>query len=185
MTKACQVATNYTAAHESLYLRNDLKYPDNHIEVNNRLTWWVGLLDKKFPDAKYVYLTRDPEAVAISHEKNCMKKPARIIEYWRRTMRMGWKKHKAGNPKLRNERPAIVDCREYVAACNGLIEVFLRSPKRNGEPRDWFHVDIDDPESFRRFWLWAGLEGDLDKAMDVFNIRTNVRNGPHKAGPKE
>jgi len=169
MARACQHATNYTAAHESWVLRNDLAYPDNHIEVNNRLTWFLGLMDAKFPDARYVHLTRDPEAVAISHAKHCVNQPAKIINGWRNVMRMGWQRHK--HP----DRDVMTDCREYVAAVTGLITVFLRSPDINGDPRDWVHVDIDKPDSFRQFWHWAGCAGSLDRAMATFKTRHNMK----------
>jgi hypothetical protein len=169
MAEACKHATNYTAAHESPLLRYGLVYPDNHIEVNNRLTWFMGLLDKLYPAARYVHLTRDPDAVAISHAKHCARQPARIIEAWRNSLRMGWLK-KQGH----SERGILTDCREYVEAVTTLIDVFLRAPMQNGKPREFINIDINTPADFARFWDWADCEGDFKAAMTAFITPHNV-----------
>ena len=58
--QACQHIENYTASHESkISLLGDqrLEYSQNHIEVDNRLSWFLGSLDKKYGDnAFYVHL---------------------------------------------------------------------------------------------------------------------------------
>lgn len=60
-----------TAAHESRRARIEdrLDYPDNHVEVDNRLVWFLGSLDRRFRDEDtfYVVLRRDPEEVATSY----------------------------------------------------------------------------------------------------------------------
>lgn len=48
--QACQHIENYTASHESkIFLLGDkrLEYSQNHIEVDNRLSWFLGSLEKK------------------------------------------------------------------------------------------------------------------------------------------
>ena len=75
--KACKPITNYTAAHESERRRDygeprdryrSLEYPNNHIEVDNRLAWFLGTLDRRYGiDAFYVHLLRDREEVVRSH----------------------------------------------------------------------------------------------------------------------
>ncbi len=71
--RACAHITNYTSAHESRsgYLgESHFDYPDNHIESDNRLSWLLGRLDRRFGDrAFYVHLTRDVEPVAVSWAK--------------------------------------------------------------------------------------------------------------------
>lgn len=48
--KACNHITNYTCGHESrakrakLESRLNLDYPPNHIEADNRLSWFLGRL---------------------------------------------------------------------------------------------------------------------------------------------
>ncbi len=61
---------NYSTGHESRTGNiSDARfdYPDDHIEVDNRLAWFSVLLDR-FDDREtlYVHLRREPEAVAQS-----------------------------------------------------------------------------------------------------------------------
>ena len=68
-SKAAQHAINFTAGHETrshLLGAEHFAYPPNHIEVDNRLTWFLGRLHQAFPDAYYVHLVRDSLAVARS-----------------------------------------------------------------------------------------------------------------------
>ena len=71
--KACQHISNYTSAHESLLEKTGgqrLDYPEDHIEADNRLCWFLGKLDQKYADdAIYVHLKRQREAVATSFSK--------------------------------------------------------------------------------------------------------------------
>ena len=68
---ACEYLSNFTAGHET---RADqigssrFEYPINHIEADNRLTWHLGLLGRKYDgrDVFYVHLKRDPEKIAES-----------------------------------------------------------------------------------------------------------------------
>ncbi|MCW8825903.1 MAG: hypothetical protein OQK78_05705, partial [Gammaproteobacteria bacterium] len=68
--KACQHITNYTALHESratLIGEARLTYPDNHIEADNRLSWFLGRLDRIYgDDAIYVHLSREISKTAKS-----------------------------------------------------------------------------------------------------------------------
>jgi len=70
--KACEAAgfVGYTCAHESHRGANPpWEYPDNHIEVDPRLTWHVPTLLKKYPEAMWVVLDRDRDAMAVSWAK--------------------------------------------------------------------------------------------------------------------
>jgi len=63
--KACSHITNYTSAHESgRYV--DWSYQDNHIEVDNRLSWFLGTLAERYPDSMFVHLSRNRDAVIES-----------------------------------------------------------------------------------------------------------------------
>jgi hypothetical protein len=49
--RACSHITNYTAGHEtgSRKLGDDrFSYPDNHIEADNRLSWFPGTLEELY-----------------------------------------------------------------------------------------------------------------------------------------
>lgn len=151
--KACEHATNFTVGHESVGLRHGLEFPDDHIEVNCRLVWYLGLLVCKYPDARYVHLMRDPEATARSFAPRTTK-PFQIMLAWRRGIRMGWLADR-GDP----ERPIVEDAREYVDAVNALIELCGKHCAK---------VRLGQPESFGQFWDVCGLEGDRAAAVRTF-----------------
>ncbi len=69
--KACAHITNYSSGHESLIREVGnmrFAYPKNHIEIDNRLSFFLGALDEKYGDeAIYIHLTRDADAVARSY----------------------------------------------------------------------------------------------------------------------
>lgn len=79
--KACEHITNFTSAHESKsdYARSaesnaipyqSLTYPGCHIEIDNRLSWFLGGLDKTYGrDTYYVHLMRDRDLVARSYAR--------------------------------------------------------------------------------------------------------------------
>jgi hypothetical protein len=66
---ACKHLTNFTSDHESragMIGEARFDYPDSHIEADHRLSWFLGDLGNRFPDAYFVHLRRDPVAVAAS-----------------------------------------------------------------------------------------------------------------------
>lgn len=71
--EACRHIKNYTSAHESQVGsigKSRLSYPKNHIEIDNRLSWFLGRLDKVYgDDAIYVHLRRNHEKIASSFVK--------------------------------------------------------------------------------------------------------------------
>src|SRR5690554_1689598 len=72
VAKALSHADNYTSGHEtrSGTVHGRLTYPDYHAEVDCRLTWFLGSLDKAYGDAPlYVHLRRDLTANAESWAK--------------------------------------------------------------------------------------------------------------------
>lgn len=75
--KACEASvqalggvTGPTVAHEgSLDKAAPWTYPDNHIEVDCRLVWHAHYLLEAYPDAYWVVLDRDRDAIAASWAK--------------------------------------------------------------------------------------------------------------------
>jgi len=70
--KAASHILNYTSEHESKAYGwigpRRIEYPDNHIEVDNRLSWFLGRLDEVYgSDPMYVHLVRKKEDVAKSY----------------------------------------------------------------------------------------------------------------------
>lgn len=157
--RAAMHCTNYTVAHESVELRHALSYPDGHIEVNNRLAWFLGLLLKKFPDALYVHLKRDPTACARSYAPRRRAEFA-LMNAWRKAIRMGWYPNRGWD----EEREPVVDALEMVEAINANIELGLKTLP----PEQKMTVNIEEPHDFESFWRWAGLQGDLGAARQTF-----------------
>ncbi len=158
--KACQHLTNFSASHESrsrLIGAARLDYPDRHIEIDNRLSWFLGPLDRAYGDrAYYVHLLRDPEAVAQSF---CLRKdfPRGIVPAYREGIAMG-----------ATGASRIDLCRDYVSTINANISCFLKDKSR---------VQIFELEraadQFPAFLEWVGATGDLAAACSEFTVRHN------------
>lgn len=158
-SNACGHATNYSVGHETVWLRRGLAYPDDHIEINNRLVWYMGLLREKFPYARYVYLYRNKGDVARSYMHRTGAEFS-LMRAWRNAIRMGWFSQRSKDP----EREPYEDALEMVTAINTNIEVFMETLA------DWqkVFVDIERPDTFKRFWERMGLKGDMDAAIETF-----------------
>ena len=164
---ACEPISNYSAAHESrskFMGKKHFAYPDRHIEVDNRLSWFLGSLEKWFNDrAVYVHLTRDPDAVARSYCRR-LDKPESIIHAYRHVILPG---DKGTNPD------PIDFCRDYVRTVNVNIAAFLANKSKT------VHVPIENPqEGFAQFWDMIGAKGDFDEAMSILTQVHHAHGAP-------
>lgn len=177
-SSACGHMTNFTSDHESLaHEVGDARfaYKEHHIEVDNRLSWHLGGLAKRFPDAYFVHLKRDPAAVAQSYLKR-------------------WQEPRTPMGVVRHQARLLRPWRSLVAVFgNGIIQRYDRWPDDEKLAVSAFLVEtIDDnieeflrgkehmvmrletiTEDFPRFWDWCGAEGDLDAAMQVWATPQN------------
>ena len=158
--KACQHISNFTSLHES---RCDqlgdarLAYPDNHIEADNRLSWFLGKLDKQYGDnAIYVHLKRNNNDTATSYAKRLF--PGGIIPAYRK----GILQH------LPDDTPDLSVSLDYCDTVNSNIELFLKDKTRKME----FHLE-NAKQDFKKFWDFIDAKGDLDSALAEFNIAYN------------
>jgi hypothetical protein len=165
---ACRHITNYSSGHETLGARHygpeRFEYPDQHIEVDNRLSWFLGTLDRLFglDDVLWVHLIRDSEATARSFygRWNYLNRLG-IIEAFGHAMIMssaGWST---------KERMSI--CRFYVETVTANIELFLRGRPNQME----FHLESAKSD-FTRFWEMIGAEGDLAAGLTEWDRRYNA-----------
>ncbi len=157
--EACNHITNFTAAHESrarIVGDAHFEYPENHIEIDNRLTWFLGRLDKIYgQDAYYVHLQRDDQLTAASYKKRF---GSGIIRGFTRGMMMG------RHPKSE----AMEVCLDYCKTVNANIELFLKDKPHR------MHLKLDTAQSqFVDFWNWIGAEGDLEKAVGEWGVAHN------------
>lgn len=158
--KACQHITNYTAAHESLLDRTGtqrLAYPDNHIEADNRLTWFLGRLDKKYADdAVYIHLKREREAVAASFSKRI---DFGILQAYEQGVLMH-DKH------LQTAHDIALD---YIDTVDTNIELFLKDKSKK------IDISVETVKiDFTHFWKLIGAEGDLERALEEWTINYNA-----------
>lgn len=159
--RACRHITNFTAAHESRVPRlgdDRIAYPDNHIEVDNRLAWFLGRLDAAYGDrAHYVHLTRN-EADVIASWSRRFDVLGGIAPAYRDAILAG-----AANKQPISRRDAAAD---YVRTVTENIELFLKDKSKVMR----FRMEEAD-EAFPRFWDWIGAEGDFNRAMREWSSR--------------
>jgi hypothetical protein len=161
-TEAARRIANFTAAHESrchFAGAARLAYPPRHIEIDNRLSWMLGRLDRAYGDAAhYVHLVRDPEATAASFTQ-------RTRFGIMRAYRNGVMQRTHRNPKL---MPLDV-ARDLVDTVTENIRLFLR---------DKTHVMTfrteEGAQDFARFWDWIGATGDRDAALAEWRTLHNA-----------
>lgn len=156
--KACEHMTNFTVGHETRCQElgdKRLAYPPNHIEVDNRLSWFLGRLEKNFGDnAIYVHLIRDPMLVAESYNKRWTYHGSISMAYARGI--------------LMSKLFGIAPCQDMVRTITENIEAFLATKSRV------YTINILNPEEkFKEFWLSIGAKGDFLKALKEFDYRHN------------
>ena len=166
--KACGRMTNFTSGHETLWKKlgdDRLNYPDRHIEVDNRLAWYLGRLEAKFgDDATYVHLIRDKVEVARSYDRRWTYPGSIALAYARGIVQ---------TPVYNFD-----GCLDLVHTVTANIEAFLANKTRV------FRIDIADPKTaFAGFWHSIGARGDLDGALAAFDERNN-QSSPADEAPK-
>ncbi|PIB34834.1 hypothetical protein BFP72_05155 [Reichenbachiella sp. 5M10] len=157
--KACSHIKNFSASHESLsnqWAERRMDYPDQHIESDNRLSWQLGTLEKKFGDeAIYIHLTRDREKVAYSLLQRYYQ-PASIIDSFCEGIRMT-------PPEKLNIDQRMQACYDYVDTITDNIEVFLSNKTKT------MNLALENiQEDFPKMWELIGAEGDMEAALAEF-----------------
>lgn len=157
--KACQQMSNFTAGHESGAGLYTLVYPEQHIEVDNRLAWMLGPLALKYPNAIYVWLRRQRADVIESFTRRFV--DSGIMHGFCRIVQRG------PAQKLAREMYPIL-AEQYVDTVEANIATFLQD-------RIYFEIYIEEPfNQFIRFWVTIGAEGDLAQAKKILRERYNA-----------
>lgn len=158
--KACSHISNYSCAHESLLQKTGdqrLAYPDNHIEADNRLSWFLGRLDETFGDnAFYVHLIRDSRSAARSFARRI---DFGILQAYEQGILMHQK----------HPLPAEAIARDYLDTVNSNIRLFLKDKTRKMD----FSLENAQMD-FMEFWQRIGAEGDLSAALKEWTIAYNA-----------
>ena len=158
--QACQHISNYSAQHESraAFIGEErLAYPDNHIEADNRLSWFLGRLDKRYGDnAIYVHLNREAGKTAESFAR---RENYGIMKAYREGILLGGK----DNQSAQDLALDYIDTVE----CN--IEHFLVNKPNKME----FRLE-SAKNDFKQFWEMIGAKGDLEMALSEWDISYNA-----------
>jgi hypothetical protein len=158
--KACEHITNYTSAHESLATsvgEQRLAYSSQHIEADNRLSWFLGRLDRVYGDnALYVYLTRNKQQTVDSFSK---RENFGIMQAYKDGILLGGKQ----------EQSAEQIAEDYIETIESNIALFLKdkSNKMN------FSLETAE-EDFKMFWNKISAKGDLDAALKEWSTHYNA-----------
>jgi hypothetical protein len=163
LARACARLPGWTSAHEGrTHLTGParLAYPPRHIEVDNRLSWFLGRLGRDWGDrAAYVHLLRDPEATAQSFARRANQG---ILRAYRCDI--------LARAPRRNREAALIDyCRDYVETVTENIRAFLAQRRHVMTMR----LETLGPD-FDSFCRWIGAEGDLGPARAEIAIRHNA-----------
>jgi len=156
--KACQHITNYTSTHESLSTctgKLRLSYPINHIEADNRLSWFLGRLDEKHPGAFYVHLTRNPRDTIKSFSK---RENFGIIKAYKEGILLGGEDNQSSHDIAA----------DYIHTVESNINYFLKDKT----DKMYFKLEtaVDD---FKVFWKTISAEGNLNAALAEWSINYN------------
>jgi len=164
--KACNHITNFSAEHESGRLldsheKYNLKYPEYHIESDNRLTWFLGSIQKLYGNnAYYIKLTRNKEKIINSYlNRKSLNQgilPAFAINIFQQKK---WSVSKRGYEWA---------AKHYVNTVYDNIDYFIE------DKDNCIEIDIDNPEEdFIKFWEIIGAEGEIDLALNEFSKKYN------------
>lgn len=161
---ACGHIANYSSSHESRSNRigaDHFRYPPNHIEADNRLSWFLGPLEEEFGDeALYVHLLRDRNATAKSFLNRY---DTGIIKAYSEDILLG---------STRSLSPLHI-CQDYYDTVNSNITVFLKNKS------NVMRVYLENIENdFPLFWKRIGAEGDFKAAMTEWSTPKNVTAPP-------
>jgi hypothetical protein len=158
--KACRHISNYTCGHETraAALGNTrVLYPADHIEADNRLSWFLGKLDRVYGDeACYVHLRRDDLETAQSFASRYERG---IINAYARSVLI----------ELPPQIQPLAVCLDYCDTINTNIRHFLKDKSRKMD----FHLETAS-EDFLHFWDFIGAEGNLELALGEWSVKYNA-----------
>jgi hypothetical protein len=154
--EACRHITNYTAGHETrvgLVGADRLAYPDDHIEVDDRLAWFLGRLEDAYGDrAFYVHLRRDEQATAASRMRR-----------WNKPLMRAYRNGILWDVSPEVSRLEVALDLNRTVTTN--IELFLRDKSQV------MRIDIETArQTFPEFWKSIGAQGDLEAALEELHL---------------
>jgi len=163
--KACKHINNFTAAHESKVKNlgsERINFNKNHIEVDNRLCWFLGRIDKTFGDeAFYVFLKRNKSEIAKSYAKRWFQ-PISIMRAYQQDI-------------LFRRDHNIEIAEDYVTTIEENVEHFLKDKSNK------MIIELENIENdFKTLWQKINAEGNLDLALQEFSTNYNASSAKQK-----
>ena len=158
--QSCQHISNYSSAHESLITELGARrfdYPENHIEADNRLSWFLGRLDNTYgDDAFYVHLKRNHHYTATSFSKRI---DFGILKAYEQGVLMH-DKHLVTADLIAND---------YIETVEANIKLFLKDKTNKMD------VSLESiNNNFADFWQRINAQGDFDKAIKEWDTNYNA-----------
>ena len=161
LAKACGHITNYTVGHETGRATGyDLVYPRHHIEVDNRLSWFLGRLNEKYPDAFYLHLRRNVEAVSKSFAARGARREGGLLGGFILALKQG--------------RSTELPSHELESAARQLVETIEANLRHFLRDKPHMVVSIESAAAtFADFWKRIAAEGNLPAALEELTRRYN------------
>jgi hypothetical protein len=161
-------------------VRNRVKYPENHIEVDNRLAYFLGRLENRYGDDPfYVHLKRNRIETAESLSRGSYE--GGIVECYRKKIITT---SITSNENYQREGITPVEtCKHYCDTVNTNIELFVKDKTKKME----FRLESAE-DDFRRFWERIGAEGDMSASMQEWGRKYNAsdsKEAPEEEAPEE
>lgn len=161
LAAACEHITNFTSGHETragIVGPERTGFPDAHIEIDNRLSWYLGRIDETFgKEAYYVHLKRNFEEVVQSYS---LRTGFGIMNMFQKGMLIGQDQETFNDVDLSRD------------ICN-TIEANIRHFLKDKPNQMEMHLETIQVD-FERFWDWIGAEGNYEAAAATFANPTNT-----------
>lgn len=174
-SRACSHIQNFSVGHESRggSIDGRVDYPEDHIEVDNRLSWFLGRLDQEYGDeAFYVHLKRNKQATAESWTNPGFYEGAGIMRAYRTGIL---------RPELRSsvkKDPDPIDVtRHYYDTVNANIALFLKDKPHWME----FNLETAKPD-FGEFWDRIDATGNREAALSEWDRNYNASDAANAPG---
>ena len=164
ISRACKDLENFSSGHEtriSMLGVERLNFPSNHIEADNRLSWFLGRLDAKYGnDAFYVHMTRDPIETAKSYNRRWYHVGSIVRSYTEGILTKPL--------QLVSSNDLLKYSEDYCTTVNENIVHFLKDKDKKCVIR-LEHLESD----FLKFWDLIEAKGNKSKALEALNQKHN------------
>jgi len=158
---ACRHISNYSSSHEGrVHILGDkhFDYPNNHIESDSRLNFFLGRLDEEYgDDAIYIHLQRNLNDCVESWSRR--HREFDIIKMWGHSVMV----------RCSDKENYKKVAEDYVKTMNSNIRLFLKDKTKVMD----FKLE-NAKQDFKKFWTFIKAEGDFSMAIKEWDIKHNA-----------